>query len=374
MTRRPRIAWVIPTLKTGGTEVQLVRLMEGLADEFELTLICTRVEGALIGDARRAGAWVRTLGLRSGWDPRTAPRLLKAFRRHTPDVVHSCLFGFDWHALHAARRANVKACVTGRRELAVWQKARHRWFLARANRLTDGILANSRAVREDVIAREGVAPEQVQVIYNGVNADAFLPQQPQPDLRARFRLPQDKKIIGMVANFSAVKDHHFLLEVVDRLLSQRNDLHFLLVGAGPLREGIAARIQRRGWDACCTIRSTATEMADLYGAMDISILCSQREGFPNALMESMAAGLPVVAPAVGGIPELVKDGQTGLLLSDRNPDAMTAAILQLLAQPERARSMGAQGAARIREHFGVQRMVGAHRDYYLNLLESKRGA
>lgn len=371
MSRRPRIAWVVPTLSTGGTEVQLLRLMEGLKEEFELTLICTRSEGALIGDARRAGAWVRVLGVRSGWDPRTAPRLLQAFRRHAPDVVHSCLFGFDWHALHAARRVGA-AGISSRREIAGWQKPRHRWIQRRANALADVIVANSIAVRDDAIAREGTDASRYQIIYNGIDAEDYMPPHPKHDLRARYRLPDEKRVVGMVANFSAVKDHAFFLQVVEQLLSKRDDLHFVLVGAGPLRDRIAAQVRRRGWDEYCTIRTTASEMRDLYGAMDISILCSQREGFPNALMESMAAGLPVAAPAVGGIPELIQHGVTGLLVQPRTPEAMVERIVYLLDHPDEAQAIGARGAAWVREHLDVTRMVNAYRSLYLKLIEEKR--
>lgn len=371
MSRRPRIAWVVPTLSTGGTEVQLLRLMEGLADEFELTLVCTRGEGALIGDARRAGAWVRVLGVHSGWDFRTAPRLIKAFHRHTPDVVHSFLFGFDWHALHAAKRVGA-AGISSRREIQGWQKARHRWMLRRGNRLADAVVANSIAVRDDAVTREGADATKFHVIYNGIDAEEFTPPQPKHALRARYRLPDNKRVIGMAANFSAVKDHAFFLQVVEQLLAKRDDLHFLLVGAGPLRDTIARQIRRRGWDAHCTIRSTASEMRDLYGAMDISILCSQREGFPNVLMESMAAGLPVVAPAVGGIPELIQQGNTGMLVEPRTPEKIVEAITHLLNHPENAQAIADRGAAWVREHLDVHRMIDAYRGLYIKLIEEKR--
>jgi glycosyltransferase involved in cell wall biosynthesis len=368
MRRLTRIAWVIPTMRVGGTEKQLLLLMRGLAQEFELTLICTRSEGALIGDARRVGAYVRVLDGHGGWDFRQGWRLRRIFRAHTPDVLHSYLFGFDLHANRAARRVGVPVVISSRREMATWQRRRHIAMQRRANALVDRVVANSRAVAERAIRAEGLDPARVVVIPNGVDADALQSRTAGAAVRARFKLPQDQKIVTLVANLSPVKDHRLFLDMANLILKRRNDVHFLMVGTGDLVPDVMGLVARRGQLGNFTRIATVNELPDLYAISELCMLTSQVEGFPNAIVEAMAAGKPVVAPAVGGIPELVREGATGRLIASRRPEDFAAAVEHLLDHPEEGAAMGAAGAAWVREHLTVPRLVEAHRSLYLDLL------
>lgn len=372
MKRRPRIAWAIPTMRVGGTEKQLLHLMHGMVDEFELTLICTRSEGALIGDARRIGAYVRVLDSFSGWDFRQQRRIERIFMMHTPHILHSYLFGFDLFANRAARLADVPVVVSSRRELATWQKRRHLFMQRAANKLVDAVVANSQAVADYAIAQEGLDPALMRVIPNGIHADQLVSATPAPAVRARFKLPQEGFIVGMVANFSPVKDHWLFAEIANQLLKRRSDIHFLLVGTGELVPDIMSLISRRGQLGKITRLATVTELPEVYTVCDVCLLTSKIEGFPNVIMEAMAAGRPVVAPAVGGIPELVQHGRTGVLIPSRKAKDYVAAIEHLLDHPAERATMGAAGAAWIREHLTVPRLVERHIALYRELLTRAR--
>lgn len=211
MSLRPRITWVVPTMRVGGTELQLLHLMQGLAGEFDSNLICTRSEGALIGDARRIGAHVRVMDTVSGWDPRIQRRLYRIFRVHTPQIVHSYLSGFDYWVNRAAWQNHVPVIISSRRELASWQKRRHLWMQRLGNAYTDRIVANSNAVADYAASRERIARDRFKVIHNGVKADAFVSKNTKIELCRRFKLPEQAFIVGMVANFSPVKDHRLFL-------------------------------------------------------------------------------------------------------------------------------------------------------------------
>lgn len=370
-TGLPRVAWVIPTMRVGGSEMQLLHLMKGLQHEFEMTLICTRSEGALIGDARRAGAHVRVLDAPSGWDFRVQKRLYHIFRAHTPHILHTCLSGFDLFANKAARKAGVPVVVSSRRELATWQKARHRFIQRRANAYVDCVVANSNAVADFTARQECLNPDRIQIIHNGIDPDTFVSTVPPEQIRNRFRIPPNAVIIGMVANFSPVKDHRLFLDMADLLLQQRQNLHFLLIGTGRLVDRARDLIQRRRQEQFFTRVGTVGEMPDLLRIMDVMVLTSQMEGFPNAIMEGMSAGVPCVAARVGGIPELVRHGETGLLVDQRTPESFARHVEQLLADAALRGAMGAAAGAWIRTSLPMNRMVESHRRLYYDLLKRK---
>lgn len=371
-----RICYVIPSLSVGGTEKQLIELIRCLARDNEITVVCTHHAGALAGDARRVGAVVHTLDLWGGWDPRARRALRHLFRRHRPDILHTFLSGFDLAANRAARETGVPVVLSSRRELAAWKKPRHVRVQRKANAYVDCIVANSRAVAEFAVNQEGASPSLFRVIPNGVRAEQF-EQHGDPHItRQHHHLPWTKHIVGFVANFSPVKDHALFLETAGELLSRRDDIHFLMVGSGPLQEQIERRIAQKGWIDHFARTATLGELSELYAVMGVSVNFSKVEGFPNALMESMAVGVPVVAPAVGGIPELIEDRVTGRLIASREPRDFADAIDWALDRPEESRPMAERGKAYVKTHFSLDRMVDAYKKLYTELLvkSSRNGA
>lgn len=371
-----RISYVIPTLNAGGTERQLVYLLKGLVHDHELSVVCTRTAGDLAGEIRRLGVVVRELPGWGGWDFTVRRRVRQVFRSHRPDILHTFLFGFDLPVNRAARETGVPVLVSGRRELADWMRPRHLRMQRMANRYVDCIVANSRAVAEFAREREGIDPELVRVIHNGVDADSFVSRMGPEALRQRYNLPKSRHVVGMVANFSPVKDHELFLSVAEELMRRRSDLHFLLAGKGPLRESVVQKVYARNWEDRFTVTWAIAELADVYALMDVCVLCSKREGFPNALIEAMAAGTPVVAGAVGGIPELIQDGVTGRLVETRRPEVFADAIAGLLDDAAERTRLAGRASAYVREHLTVDRMVDAYRALYAELLArcARRGA
>jgi len=358
-------------MSVGGTEMQLSHLLQGLKDDFELALICARSDGALIGDVRRMGAYVRVLDGRSGWDWTTAGKMRRILKGFMPHILHTFLSGFDWAPNRVARQLGVPVIVSSRRELASWQKSRHLFVQRRSNRYVDAIVANSQAVADYAIRREKAPRELFHVIPNGVEAEAYLPPCGPQESRRRFRLPLKKRIIGMVANFTPVKDHRLFMDMADVLLRRRQDVHFLLVGSGPLVGKYGQLIEERRQGDHFNRISTIGEMAEMYGMMDVFVLTSKAEGFPNAVIEAMASGTPVVAAEVGGIPEQVRHGETGLLVDSRAPEAFANAIEGCLDHPEEALAMARRGADWVRANLSMEQMVRRYRDFYYARLDGK---
>lgn len=363
-----RICFVIPTLSVGGTERQLIHLIRGLIHDHEITVICTRRDGALAADARRLGAYVRVLDLWSGWDPRAKYRFRRVFRAHRPDVLQTFLFGFDHAVNQAARETGVPVVISSRRELAAWMKPRHVRYQRKGNSLVDCIVANSRAVAQFALEQEHGEPNGYRVIPNGIDVDAFASRVDPRHVRLRYRIPFHTHVIGIVANFSPVKDHGLFLEIARELLRRRADCHFFMAGTGPLREKTMQRVKALGMGDQFTCAAPLEEVQDLYKLMAVSVLCSKMEGFPNVIMESMASGTPIVAAAVGGIPELVQDGVTGRLVSSRNPADFADAIEWMIGHPEDSKAMTDRAAEFARKTLSIENMVSAYRTLYAELL------
>ncbi len=370
-----RVCYVIPTLSVGGTERQLLHLIRGLVHEHEITVVCTSHDGALAGDVRRLGAMVHVLDLWGGWDPRGFSKLRQLFRRHRPDILHTFLFGFDLAANRAARETGVPVVISSRREIADWRKKRHLRVQGKANSLVDMVVTNSQAVADYTAKTEGLESERLRVIPNGCEADAFVSQSDPDQLRIRFRIPPKARLVGMVANFSPVKDHRLFLATAKELIKRRGkDIHFLLVGSGPLRKDIERLIHSARLEHHFTRVASLDEIRDLYRIMEVSVLCSRLEGFPNVLLEAMAARVPVVASAVGGIPELLDNGTMGHLVTQHEPGAFADVIERVLDQPEETKELCERAAAYVRERYTVSAMVEAHRELYHKLLAASSRA
>ena len=371
MSGRMRIVFLIPSMAPGGTERQLKYLISGLADDHEIHLVCTRKEGAWYTSAAEQCVSARCLHQDSVWNPRNGKDFEGVFREIQPHVVHSFLFGFDVYASRAARRCHVPVVLSSRRELATWMKGRHRWIQQRANGYVDGIVANCAAVKQFVVEQEQVSPDKVHVIPNGIDVEVFEASQEQQGLRETLGLPVDKRIVGMVANFSPVKDHGLFVGMAERLLAQRDDIHFVLVGQGPTEDTIRGTIDTQGWGQHITFLPGREDIASVYGAMDVAVLTSRMEGSPNTILEAMASGTPVVAGAVGGIPELIEDGVTGRLIAERSPEDFAEAIRATLDDADGYEDLVREAREWVTRERRVEQLVAAYKHYYADLLNRK---
>ena len=370
---KPRLCVVIPSLGVGGTERQLLLLLNGLRDAFELHVICTTRAGEWAETAREV-AQVEALGLRGGWDPRLRNALLRRFRTECPDVVLTFMFGFDYAVNAAARAAGVSVIVSGRRQCAGWKKPRHIRLQQKANQLVDAIVANCHAVAEFCAEQEGEALDRYTVIPNGIDASYFQGPVDTESVRREHGVPVGKRVVGIVGNLSPVNDHEMFVDVAQDLLARGQSVHFLIVGQGPEEERVQRWIAERGIEADVTLLTSNPEIRDVYSMLDVAVLTSRSEGFPNVVMEAMASGKPVVSSAVGGVRELISDDSLGTTISGRDPKLFADAIERYLGDSALSKPTGQRAHEAMRDNFGVDRMVSGYRDLFEELLrENSKG-
>jgi sugar transferase (PEP-CTERM/EpsH1 system associated) len=359
----------------GGLEDGIVNIVNRMpAERYRHAIVCLAGYGeAFRRRIARPDVPVLSVDKQPGKDLGSYGRMWRQLRRLQPAVVHTRNLGtldMQWAAL----AAGVRHRVHGEHG---WSPADPRGLDPRNLRLRR---LGRRAVQLHVamsqdIARwleqsVGVPSAQVRQIYNGVDTSRFRPDGPCPG-----DLPwsgSDLLTVGTVGRLDPIKNQLGLLRAFRAILDRRPDLRararLIMVGDGPLqRELIEARTEL-GLADVAWLAGARNDVPELMRAMDVFVLPSHNEGISNTILEAMASGLPVVAAAVGGNPELVVDGATGALWDDGEPLALQDALLRYLDDPGLRRAHGAAGATRVARHFSLDAMVNGYLDLYDELL------
>lgn len=378
-----RVLIVVGALGVGGTESHLLQVLPRLAGHgIEIRVRALSGGGPIAGRLRAAGVPVDTPG--DAPPPRASvgrllaglrvwPELFALRRSWRPDIVHfflpePYLVGV-WPFLAAApiRR------VMSRRSLNHYQRARpvlarlEYWLHGRM----DALVGNSRAVLDD-LAAEGAAAKQLHLIRNGIDLSRFAPDDAKRRAnRAALGLAPTDIAIACVANLIPYKGHADLIDAIAALPAGGAKPRVLCAGRDDgIGAALRAHADRAGVAAHFIWLGPYDDVPGLLAAADIAVLASHEEGSPNAAIEAMAAGLPVVATRAGGIPEAVVDGVTGLLVPPRDPAALADALSRAIGDPAMRAAMGAAGRARAAAEFGIESCVAAYATLYRALTAS----
>jgi glycosyltransferase involved in cell wall biosynthesis len=212
-----------------------------------------------------------------------------------------------------------------------------------------------------MLVAEGVAPASIAVIPNGLDHAAFAAREPRPRIRRLIT----------VANLRREKSHETLIAAAARLVREVPDLRLQFVGAGPRRAELEALVAARGLSAHVEFLGHREDVPALLAQADAYVLPSRSEAFPNGAIEAMAAGLPVVASAVGGLLDLIEDGRTGLLVPPADDEALAAAVRSLIDDPARAAAIGSAAREAVLDNYSFDRMVASFEHLYLSGLQAR---
>ncbi|TMA43454.1 MAG: glycosyltransferase [Deltaproteobacteria bacterium] len=350
-----RVLLVIDELDIGGTEQQIVELVRCLPRERYAPLVCCFRYGRKAAELERMGTRVVHLEKQARIDVGLVRRLVSLMQTERIDVVQTFLVGANLWGRLAALIARVPVIIASERNVDVWEEPTKR-CLGRVLALgTDRIVANAEAVRAYLIGR-GAAPKRVVTIRNGVDLERFAGALDVPALRQSLGLAADDQVAAVVARLEPQKGHGVVVEAAARLRDRFPRLRYLFVGGGSAETVIRAEVVRHGLADRIVFTGFRTDSADLVRAADFSILVSTKEGLSNTLLESLAAGRPVIASRVGGNAEVVST-DVGLLVPPQDPDALAQAVAHLAADPLAAARMGERGRERARREFSVTRMA-----------------
>jgi glycosyltransferase involved in cell wall biosynthesis len=300
--------------------------------------------------------------------------LCRLARRERVDIVHTFFEKAEVMGWMISRLAGIPRWITSRRDLGFKRK----WIYRKIFRLAAAgccrCVAVCRAVGEQAVAEGSLPANKIEVIYNGLDISPFQGLGDTDRVRRALGVADASLLVGMVANMNfEIKGHRHLLQAARLVLELIPTVEFLLVGDGPLRELLRTLAGDLGIGGRVHFLGTRDDTPAILSVLDVSVLCSTSEGMSNVILESMAAGKPVVATRVGGNPELVTQGVTGLLTPPADPEALAGAILSLLRNPDAARKMGAAGRERVVGEFTVEAMVRKHELLYQRMMSEIPG-
>jgi glycosyltransferase involved in cell wall biosynthesis len=359
------------TPTTAGTERQLLGLIGRLDRALFVPHICFLEDGRWptktqdvveVDSPEYAGTLSPTL-------PRVVWKLTRAFRSHRIDIVHTFFIDSIYLGVLAGRLAGVPAVITSRRDMGYWYSPGVLTLLRIANRWSQGILVNSESVRQNVIRRESAAEKLVSVIPNGIDlTEIDTHRVARSSTRASLGVGASTVVIGLVANLRPVKRADVFLRALAGLpSSEAHTWRGVIVGDGPLRTQLEALAHDLGIADRVSFVGRVENPVPWIHAFDIGVLTSESEGFPNAVLEQMAVGLPVVATDGGGSAELLRDGR-GLLIPVGDEVRMSEAIA-LLMSDRTARERFGRSARRFAEFHDWDRIAPMFVDYYKRVLE-----
>ncbi len=370
-----RVFHLIDSFNVGGTESQAVELARRLdATGYEVTVGCLKREGPLEDRLQGSGIAIREFRSRSGIDSPSGLRQLlqMSWFLRSFDIVHTHDLWSNLIGVPAARLAGVPAIISSRRDLShfEWYQGKRRVWLKWIQNLGGAVLTNAVPIRDALVREDRFDPSKVHVIHNGVDIAKF-----RSARNDRVRLFPDTcqgKLVVVVGNMHTdVKGHPWLIASAPAVLREFPDAQFILVGDGEQRSSFEKQAQDLGVIRNFLFLGRRSDIPDILASCDIAVLPSRAEGLPNAVLEYMAAGLPVIVSRVGGNSELVQDGVRGIVVPSEDSAALSAALLKLMAEPSLARRLAQAGHEFAVRNFSFERLVQEVEALYTDLLSDK---
>jgi glycosyltransferase involved in cell wall biosynthesis len=357
-------------LEAGGSERQLREIAKALdRSRFQPHVGCFRPDDSSRRELEDSGVPVAHFPVYSFLSPAAiagAFQLARYVRQHNIRLIHTFDYPSAVFAIPAARILTSAAVASSQRSHRDLIPRSYRRLVRMTDRLANAIVVNCDFVRRHLELDEHVPPRQIQLCYNGIDLETFRPlDTPRPP-----ELPSDSFVIGVVCALRPEKGLPTLLQAFARVRHLRAGMKLAIVGDGPMLEPLKLESETLGIRQDCVFALSTNQVADWLRAMDIFVLPSLSEALSNALMEAMACGCPVVASNVGGNPELVWNGERGLLFEPGDVAALAASLQNLIEDDARRKWLGQAGSRFIRERFSIQ--ASAHRmgEIYEQLIHS----
>jgi glycosyltransferase involved in cell wall biosynthesis len=298
---------------------------------------------------------------------RQAARLRQYLEQNRIQIVHAYMNKTAIFAVLASLISD-RIVITSRLNTGYWYTPAWRRFFRVLNLGTARIMANSEQAKRIAVEAEHLSPKKVDVVYQGVDMNKFQKGAGDASICERMGIPPSWQVVGIVANLRPVKDIPLFLRAASIVARQLPEVAFLIIGRGEDQRELQNLADELGLQGRAFFTGGEGAVIDYLARMSVGCLTSKSEGFSNAILEYMAAGLPVVATDVGGNREAILDGETGHLVAERTPEAFAKPLLYLLTHEEERLAMGRKNLTRCQEHFELSRTIKNLEDYYCSLV------
>ena len=348
-----------------GGALQVRYLLRGLHARGEQNVLVCSEQSAIGVDAevQEVTERIHVVPMSGDLDAAFVWRLRRIIREEAPDLIH----------LHSRRGADLWGGIAGRLERVPVVLSRRvdnpepRWWVAVKYQLYHRVITISEGIRR-VLLSEGVPPPKVVCVPSAVDTELYVPRCDRAWFEKEMGLAPGQPVVGVVAQLISRKGHRYLLEAIPGILRQVPEVQFLFFGSGALAKPLEDEVYQRGLSGNVRLVGFRDDLARILPCLDVVAHPATMEGLGVALLQSSACGVPLVASAVGGIPEIVKEGVNGYLVSPRNPSELERALLALLQNRDRARMMGMAGRAFVERNFSIEAMVEGNRKVYAEVL------
>jgi glycosyltransferase involved in cell wall biosynthesis len=352
----------------GGQEIRiLLEMREHRRQGHKVHILCPP-RTKLAEEARGMGIAVIPLKIRNPWEPGPILRIKKMIRELKIDVLHTHSSVDSWAGGLAGRWARVPVLVRTR-HISVRVK---RPWLNRIYYLPDAIITTGEHIRRELLQTHKIPAERIVSIPTGADMGRFHPGPPDLELKKRMGLPIDSPVITLVAVLRAQKRHELVIAAAAEVIKVFPQARFIFVGDGPGRNRVEQEIKNARLKAQILMTGYREDIPAILSFTDLGIISSVAEGIPQFLFQMMAMGKPVIATAVGGIPEIVTSGVNGLLIPPEDPAALAKALVQLLGDPESARGLGEKGRRLVEREYTVEKMAEKVYRVYQEVYERKQ--
>ena len=371
-TSRPHVVYLAHTLAVGGAEEMVLNLVRYLPPEFERSVVCIDQPGPIGAEVQKSGVPFHALGLRPGLRrPVDLFRLQQFIHDREPTIVHTFLLTASLYGRFAAMLARVPIVIGT--EVNVYERKRplhqvaERWLMRR----TDAVIASAESVRDFYVAQISADPAKVVVIYNAVDWSQLQTTKTRDAVRAEVGVPANAPAAGIIARLTEQKAHRVLFDAIASR-PELSALHLIAVGDGELRDELRRRVEQLGIANRVHFVGSRRDLGNLIGAIDMFVMPSLWEGLPLSLVLAMGAGLPVIASRVAGIPEVVTDNVSGVLVDPGDVPQLAAAMVGVLQDAALGASLGQAARGFVRPRFGVDGYIASVAALYNRLLAERR--
>lgn len=370
--QRPHLAFVVNSLHPGGTERLVVDMALALSPAYRLSVVCLDEPGLWAAHLREKGIDVTCVWRQPGLDFGVAVKLAQHFRRHRIDIIHAhqCTAWFYSalsRLLHERPRLLFEEHGRFFPEMKNWKRALVNRSLVR--KLTHRFVAVSEDVRRRLKIYEGLNGTRIEVVYNGVSPESRLTDAAREQLRSQLGFGAGDFVVGTVGRFDPIKNLPLLVHSVAQAGKDIPALKGLLVGDGPDFPEIQALVEKLGLAQNIVLTGFREDARQLVQCLDLFVLSSFSEGTSMALLEAMAAGIPVAVTDVGGNPEIVEKDRTGWVIPSGDLEGLVTAILEAGQNRALTHSYAEAGRDRYMKHFTFDRMLGHYQRIYHDLLD-----
>jgi glycosyltransferase involved in cell wall biosynthesis len=350
-----RVLYLTHTLGVGGAEELILNMVARLPrDRYEPMVCCFENPPGPIGPEIAAlGVPVVPLGVAPGWrHPLAWWTILRRLRQLRPQIVHTFMLPASLYGRSAAVAAGVPIIIGTEVNIYDRKQGHHILIERLLSARSACVVASAESVKAAYVRQLGISADTVRVVYNAVNWDRLNATQTPDDVRQSLGIPRDRLVVGVVATLQDKKGHRVLIDAVAETPGLER-VWLMLVGDGPERRPLEAYVAARGIADRVTFCGTRRDLGNVLPAMDVFALPSLWEGLPLALILAMGAERPVVATRLAGIPEVVTNGDTGLLVEPGNVQQLGAALARVCTDAALRARLGARARAAVRDRFGA---------------------